>query len=148
MVGCILTGHGTFAEGLAGALEMVGGPQESFEAVPFHEDEAGTFGEKLAGAIAGMAASSDGVLVFCDLMGGTPFNQAMIASSVTPGVEVVTGTNLPMLLETLATRTVSSTLDELVECAVSAGRFGVDHKKLEVADEPEDDDLFGEEDGL
>ncbi len=148
MIGCILTGHGTFAEGLAGALEMVGGPQESFQAVPFHEDEAGTFGDKLAGAISDMAASSEGVLVLCDLMGGTPFNQAMIASAATPNVEVVTGANLPMLLETLATRMPESTLDELVECAVSAGRFGVDHKKLEVADDSDDDDLFGEEDGL
>lgn len=147
MVGCILTGHGTFAEGLGGALEMVGGPQESFEAVPFHEDEAGTFGEKLAGAIAQMAESCEGVLVFCDLMGGTPFNQAMIASSVTPNVEVVTGANLPMLLETLSTRMPGSTLDELVECAVAAGKMGVDHKKLEVADDS-DDDVFGEEDGL
>ncbi len=148
MIGCILTGHGTFAEGLAGALEMVGGPQESFEAIPFHEDEAGTFGERLADAIARMAGCSDGVLVFCDLMGGTPFNQAMIASATVPNVEVVTGTNLPMLLEALSSRMPGSTLDELVECAVAAGRFGVDHKKLEAADDSGDDDLFGEEDGL
>ena len=35
MVGCILTGHGTFAEGVGAALEMVGGPQEDFKAVTF-----------------------------------------------------------------------------------------------------------------
>lgn len=148
MVGCILTGHGTFAEGLSGALEMVGGPQESFEAVPFHEDEAATFGDKLAGAIAQMASACDGVLVFCDLMGGTPFNQAMMASATTPNVEVVTGANLPMLLETLSARTPGSTLDELAECAVAAGRFGVDRKKLELVEDSDEDDLFGEEDGL
>lgn len=148
MVGCILTGHGTFAEGLGGALEMVGGPQESFEAVPFHEDEAGTFGEKLASAISQMASAWDGVLVFCDLMGGTPFNQAMMASASISNVEVVTGANLPMLLEVLSVRTPASTLDELAECAVTAGRFGVDRKKLELAEDSDDDDLFGEEDGL
>lgn len=148
MVGCILTGHGTFAEGLGGALEMVGGPQEFFKAVSFHEDEAATFGDKLAGAISEMASACDGVVVFCDLMGGTPFNQAMMAAAAIPGVEVVTGTNLPMLLETLSTRMPDSTVDELVECALGAGKMGVDHKKLEVADDSDDDDLFGEEDGL
>ena len=147
MVGCILTGHGTFAEGVGGALEMVGGPQESFRSVSFHEDEAATFGDKLAAAISEMSATCDGVIVFCDLMGGTPFNQAMMAAAATPGVEVVTGTTLPMLLETLSTRMPDSTVDELVECALAAGKMGVDHKKLEVADDS-DDDPFGEEDGL
>lgn len=148
MVGCILTGHGTFAEGLGGALEMVGGPQEFFQAVSFHEDEAATFGDKLAGAISEMLSACDGVVVFCDLMGGTPFNQAMMAASVTPGVEVVTGTNLPMLLETLSTRMPDSTVEELVECALASGKMGVDHKKLEIADDSDDDGLLGEEDGL
>ena len=41
MIGCILTGHGSFADGLGGALEMVGGPQQCFETVTFYEDEAG-----------------------------------------------------------------------------------------------------------
>ena len=43
MVGCILTGHGTFAEGVGAALEMVGGPQEDFAVVTFLEDEAAEF---------------------------------------------------------------------------------------------------------
>ena len=59
MVGCILTGHGTFAEGVGGALEMVGGPQESFRSVSFHEDEAATFGDKLAAADAGFTTAYD-----------------------------------------------------------------------------------------
>ena len=31
MIGCILTGHGSFATGLGGALEMIAGQQENFE---------------------------------------------------------------------------------------------------------------------
>ena len=146
MIGCILTGHGSFADGLGGALEMVGGPQQCFETVTFYEDEAADFPQKIADAIASQAAACDGVLVFCDLMGGTPFNQAMINAATTPGVEVVTGANLPMLLETLSCRMPESTLEELVDCAVQAGRMGVDHRKLEAEDDSEDD--FSEEDGL
>ena len=52
MIGCILTGHGSFADGLGGALEMVGGPQQCFETVTFYEDEAAEFPQKIADAIA------------------------------------------------------------------------------------------------
>lgn len=144
MVGCILTGHGSFADGLAGALEMVGGPQTDFVPVTFYESEAAEFSQKVADAISSMASSCDGVLVFCDLMGGTPFNQTMLNAATIPGVEVVTGANLPMLLETLSCRTESSTLDELVECALTAGKMGVDHRVLDASTDTDED----EEDGL
>ena len=55
MVGCILTGHGIFAEGVGAALEMVGGPQQDFAVVTFLEDEAGEYPAKISGAIAEMA---------------------------------------------------------------------------------------------
>ena len=142
--GCILTGHGSFADGLAGALEMVGGPQTDFVPVTFYESEAAEFSQKVADAISSMASSCDGILVFCDLMGGTPFNQAMMNAATIPGVEVVTGANLPMLLETLSCRTESSTLDELVECALTAGKMGVDHRVLDASTDTDED----EEDGL
>ena len=147
MIGFILTGHGEFAPGLASALELVAGRQEGFKVVPFDVDKAADYPELIHSEIAAMREQTDGVVVFCDLLGGTPFNQAMMAAATTPGVEVVTGTNLPMLLETLSTRMPDSTVDELVECALAAGKMGVDHKKLEVADDS-DDDPFGEEDGL
>lgn len=51
-----------------------------------------------------------------------------------------------MLLETLSCRMPESTLEVLVDCAVQAGRMGVDHRKLEAEDDSEDD--FSEEDGL
>ncbi len=47
MVGCIITGHGDFAQGLMSALEMIAGPQNATQAVIFHEDEAATFGVRL-----------------------------------------------------------------------------------------------------
>ena len=80
MIGFILTGHGHFSNGLKSALDMIAGPQQAFEIVPFEEGEAGAYADKLHDAIKAMRDQTDGVLVFCDLMGGTPFNQSMIAS--------------------------------------------------------------------
>ena len=126
MVGCILTGHGVFAEGVGAALEMVGGPQQDFAKVTFLEDEAGEFPAKISGAIAEMAEKCGEVVVFCDLMGGTPFNQAMMA----------------MLLECMSMRTDSTTAEELCQTAVEIGQMGIAAPVLETAaaDEPEDGD--------
>ena len=136
MVGCVLTGHGTFANGLADALKMIAGEQEAFVPVPFIEAGAATISDLLD--------TTDGVLVFCDLLGGTPFNQAMIIAQSYSNVEVVTGTNLPMLLETLGSRMADTSLEELVDTAVLAGSQGVVHKRLELEVEPEDD-IFGDD---
>ena len=89
-----------------------------------------------------MRAQSDGVLVFCDLMGGTPFNQSMMITGAVDNVSVVAGTNLPMLIDLVMARTDSSTLDELVEEAVAMGKEGVCHMTLEtgVSDDEDDDD--------
>ena len=142
MVGFILTGHGHFANGLKSALDMVAGDQEAFEIVPFEGSQAATYGDDLRAAIVSMRENTDGVLVFVDLLGGTPFNQAMMISADVPDVQVVTGTNLPMLIELMLTR-ASMTLDQLVESAISVGQAGIAHMDLPSADDSSDDDGEG-----
>lgn len=144
MVGFILTGHGHFANGLKSALDMVAGDQEAFEIVPFEGSQAATYGEDLRAAITKMRGETDGVLVFVDLLGGTPFNQAMMISADVDNVEIVAGTNLPMLIELMLTR-ANLSLDELVANAVTVGQAGVVHMELPSAS---NDDDFSDEDGL
>lgn len=151
MIGCILTGHGTFANGLADALSMIAGDQDYFIPVPFIEAGAASYPETLASTISDLLDQTDGVLIFCDLLGGTPFNQAMMLSQNYNNVEVVTGTNLPMLLETLSLRLASTTLTDLLQTALESGVAGVSHKTLElpVVVEPAlDDDSSFENDGI
>ena len=103
MIGFVLTGHGQFATGLKSAVDMVAGEQPNFEVVPFLGSEAVTFGDDLRTCIAKMRQACDGVLVFVDLLGGTPFNQAIPMTTELDNVTVVTGTNLPMLVELVMT---------------------------------------------
>ena len=150
MIGCILTGHGTFANGLADALSMIAGDQDYFIPVPFIEAGAASYPETLASTISDLLDQTDGVLIFCDLLGGTPFNQAMMLSQ-NYNVEVVTGTNLPMLLETLSLRLASTTLTDLLQTALESGIAGVSHKTLElpaVVEPALDDDSSFENDGI
>lgn len=142
MVGFVLTGHGDFATGVASALEMIAGPQDHFEVVPFHEGEESEFPGKLTEALERASADGNGAIAFCDLLGGTPFNQTMVLSAeMGANVEVVAGVNLPLLLEVVAERTEASTVDELLATALEAGKTGVIHPMLDV-DEPD-----GEDDG-
>lgn len=130
MIGFILTGHGQFSNGLASAIEMVAGDQPAFKIVPFEGSHAAEYGDELRAAITGMRAECDGVLVFVDLLGGTPFNQTMMISQDVDNVEIVTGTNLPMLIELLLTRGSGSSLSDLAEQAVTVGQTGITHQSL------------------
>lgn len=142
MIGFLLTGHGEFAPGLASALELVAGKQEAFKVVPFDVEKAAEYPELLHTEIEQLREETDAVLVFVDLLGGTPFNQAMINTQSISDVNVVTGTNLPMLIETLFTRNsdASATLDSLTECALAAGQNGVVTRKLDAVASDEDDE--------
>ena len=145
MIGFILTGHGHFSTGLKSALDMIAGPQEAFEIVAFTEEEAGAYGDTLRAAVKAMREKTDGVLIFCDLMGGTPFNQSMMITAEQDNISVVAGTNLPMLIELLLTRGAGSSLNELADQAVSVGQMGIVHKALEAAPVDDEDD---DEDGI
>ena len=140
MIGFILTGHGHFSTGLKSALDMIAGPQEAFEIVTFTEDAAGAYGENLRAAVKAMREKTDGVLIFCDLMGGTPFNQSMMITAEQDNISVVAGTNLPMLIDIVMARTDTSTLAELVDEAVTVGKEGVCTMSLDSAAADDDDE--------
>ena len=121
MIGFILTGHAQFSNGLASAIDMVAGDQPAFQIVPFDGAQAATYGDDLRGAISAMR------------------EETMMISQDIADVEVVTGTNLPMLIELLLTRGAGSTLAELADQAVAVGQAGIVHKKLEAAPAEGDD---------
>ncbi|OUN47631.1 PTS fructose transporter subunit IIA [Collinsella sp. An7] len=144
MIGFILTGHGHFSNGLKSAIDMVAGEQPAFEIVPFEGDKAGEYADTLRAVITKMAGECEGVLVFVDLLGGTPFNQSMLVSADVDNMAVVAGTNLPMLVELIMTRSFGDpTLGELVEKAVQVGKDGVTTMTLgaAAADDDEDDEM-------
>ncbi|MCP2246896.1 PTS sugar transporter subunit IIA [Lentzea aerocolonigenes] len=114
----VLAGHGALPSGVAGAAELVLGPQSRLavcELGPAEDPD--SYGERLA-ALTGDAA----VLVLVDLPGGTPANRAKLLAARREGMRIVTGLNLPMVLEVLVR---NGDVDELAGRALSAGRDGV-----------------------
>lgn len=145
MIGCIITGHGEFAPGLTKALAMIAGDQEHFEVRAFQDGDAlDAYETSLKEAIEALLTKTDGVLIFTDLLGGTPFRTAMSASVDFENVEVVTGTNLPMLIESSMLRHVESDAAALAKKAVEVGMSGLQHVVLDLSEEPDDwDDSEG-----
>lgn len=124
LVGLVVAGHGEFATGLASAVEVIIGPQPAFRAVALAEhDSPERFQVYLVAAVEDVDRGA-GVLVLTDLPGATPFSAAARVAHERPGVEVVSGANLPMLLEALTQRD-GQTLAATTTTAADAGALGI-----------------------
>ena len=130
MIGLLLTGHDQFAGGLLSAINMVAGSQPHIKVLSFEDRHAATYPAKLNAAIGSLRAESNGVIVLTDFMGGTPWNQAMIATQDYSDVAVIAGANVPMLLDTLDYLESDYTLDDMVEELIAAGKDGVMYRHL------------------
>lgn len=104
MISIILTGHGSFAEGLYSAAKLITGQTDSLFCVTFPEsDSTEDLQKKLRAAI----ESAEGeILVLADMVGGSPFKEAVVLRAAMPErrIEVVSGTNLPMVIAALLER--------------------------------------------
>ncbi|MFW0764537.1 PTS galactosamine/N-acetylgalactosamine transporter subunit IIA [Trabulsiella odontotermitis] len=99
MIGIILCGHGGFASGLEKAMKQILGSQPQFIAVDFPETSStALLTSQLEGAM-GDLDPNEQIVFLTDLLGGTPFRVASTLAMQRPGCEVITGTNLQLLLE-------------------------------------------------
>jgi PTS system mannose-specific IIA component len=118
MTGLVLVTHAGLAGALKDSAEMIVGTVEACATVEVAS------GEPADGIMARVVAavesvSADGAIIMTDLFGGTPSNMAM--SFLQEGrVEVLTGVNLPMIMEFCSKRERMP----LVELAVELQRCG------------------------
>lgn len=126
MVGIVLASHGEFAKGIKQSGSMVFGDQENVAAVTLMPSEGPEdFKKKLQDAIATFD-DQDEVLFLVDLWGGTPFNQCSgLAADGHDSWAIVTGLNLPMLIEAYTGRLSMGTAHEIATNIFIEGRRGV-----------------------
>lgn len=121
LTGILLISHGGYAKGLAEAAGMVFGKIENLVVLCFDEEsDPDSFGERIHEVVNSFPA---GCLVMVDLLGGTPFNQLVLANPER-NFSAVCGVNLNMLLEVLVSRE-AATAEVLAKKAVTAGREGI-----------------------
>ena len=116
--------HGHTSEQMIKTAEMIVGSQENVGFVNFvpgenTEDLTKKYEEELS-----KLDCSQGVLVMVDIFGGSPFNAIGTLAYNDDSMEVITGVNVPMLLETLLLRE-SLDLKGLLDHAKTAGINGI-----------------------
>ncbi|NRN28112.1 PTS mannose transporter subunit IIAB [Photorhabdus heterorhabditis] len=123
--------HGAAAEQLLRTVEMLIGEQENVSYIDFVPGEnADTLFEKYNSKLAKLSTDK-GVLFFVDTWGGSPFNAANRIAVDKENYEIITGVNVPMLVEAFMCRDDDPSLEELVSVALETGKEGIRALKTE-----------------
>lgn len=126
MVTIIVAAHGESAPALLATARMILGNTENAHPVTFVPGEGPEqLIEKYEGIISQVEQGSE-TLILVDLFGGSPYNAAARLAAENSSIDVVSGVNVPMLIETIsAANRKSATLASLVKKATTAGTKGV-----------------------
>jgi len=120
LVGIVVVSHGDMAEGMIDAARMIVGSMESVTTVSLKESDAV---EDLMGRIEialNEVEQGEGALILVDAFGASPFNASARLAMERKNVEVISGMNLPMLLE-LAVQREGQDLAAVIQIALEAG---------------------------
>lgn len=123
MVALLIAAHGEMAPALLASAEMIAGPSDQVKAITFTTSEGPD--DLLAKYEEAYRELGPDVLFLVDLFGGSPFNAAARFAAAHPGTDVVTGVNLPMLVEVLMSRALLDDVPALVRQARTAGTSAV-----------------------
>lgn len=129
----IITGHGKFGYGLKSSLNIIVGENDSIRFVDFTEEKSP---ESLKEEIKrNLKETNDKVYIFTDLLGGTPFKVSSELALENSNIEVLCGTNLPMLVE--VSMMISLGLDIDIDSIKDAGINNIrpQVKKVEVLED-------------
>lgn len=124
----LVVSHEGMASGLVKAVRMIIGPQEQLFWLELTE-EGGVlpFAAELEARLNSWQKSGQSGLLFTDLLGGTPMNQAMAVTTkldLTKKVKIISGYNLAIVLEALSIEDTSFEnvdINQLLE----AGKQGI-----------------------
>lgn len=122
MLGIIICTHANLASGLYDSVQMICGKQVDFDVVGFAEGEDML---SLSGNLQKIAeryeAQKQPYVVLVDIFGATPFNASAAGLSVY-NTSIMTGVNLPMLLELVMARENFDDYDACLENALESAK--------------------------
>nr|WP_300326163.1 PTS sugar transporter subunit IIA [uncultured Anaerostipes sp.] len=123
MVGLIVATHGNTGLELVKSAEMFSGPLDHCKTWALNPGDDIEDGEKILEEYVDQLDEGDGVLIMTDLFGGTPSNLTL-KISMRKNVGILTGVNLPMLIQFVSERE-TQTLDQLVKECMETGQSGI-----------------------
>lgn len=129
MIGIIVVGHIHFASGLRSAVEAIAGEQKQMAYIDF---TAAMSTEQLELQIRQQLTAleaAEGSIIFTDIAGGSPCNRAMAVMASFPRVSIISGSNLPMIVNAALERD-GLTLDQLTRLIIETGKASINAMTL------------------
>lgn len=121
----LLISHGGFANGLLSSYEMIAGRNKNITAISLTDDGIGDFSANLQYYLA--KNNDENILILCDVKGGSPFNQAYQQYLTNPNkIRIITGMNLPMLIEIGLNMLDEENLDHLFDLGIKTGIISIE----------------------
>ncbi|AQM58911.1 PTS sugar transporter subunit IIA [Clostridium baratii] len=121
----LVVSHSTLAKGFNEAVNMILGSEINY--LGLDDDGVEIFHKRLKEKIEAIKDKNKKVLILADLFGGTPFNKALYEASSDSEVKVISGINLPMLIEAIMRE--KSNIDEvaleIVESTKDSIKIGI-----------------------
>lgn len=127
MIQIVIATHGSLSEGLKNAIELIMGESENMHTFSLYQNTGiEVFGTSMLKKIEAIK-TDDGIIVFTDLFGASPYNQATLKMKNIQDVNyrIISGVNLPMVIECLTLCRMGVALDDLWKQVVDAGREGI-----------------------
>lgn len=136
MIGIILTGHGKISSGIKSSVDLVMGSVDKLEYYDFTQDITPEVLEsKISEGIDKL--NEDGVLILTDIAGGTPFKLASVLSLNKANVKVVSGMNLPMVLEVISEREYSD-IEKIYDFSIEVGKSEIQGFEVKIKEQNND----------
>lgn len=138
MIGILLISHGNMASGISSSLKMFFGSEiPQLETLCLSENtNPDTFGEEIGKKIRQLD-TGDGVVIFADLIGGTPCNQAF--RYISSKVVLIGGMNLPVIMEFLGQRMNDIDINTFdFNSLLDTGRSSLNKCELIISDDDEE----------
>ncbi|MDQ0412321.1 PTS sugar transporter subunit IIA [Mesobacillus stamsii] len=127
MIGIIIATHGKMSDGIIDAAELIIGSTDKIETLNLYQgDDVQDLNKQMLEAIK-RVDQNEGILLFTDLFGASPYNQATLAIHSLPvekqeQIFVLTGVNLPMVLEAINQRMIGTSIHETVTAVQNSGQ--------------------------
>lgn len=135
----ILISHGKFASGLLAAIEIILGKRDNVYAIDMYVDDQ-TLEEKVNYIFSIPNVTEDNTIILTDIFGGS-VNQKVIKMFDLEKIKVITGMNLPLVLE-LLTLSDNQVNDDKLRSIVTDTRNQVEYVNDLISNQTFDDDFF------
>ena len=133
MIGILILTHGDFCQGIRDGSEMIVGSQSDIETLSLTEEGIDIFHQKVIKVMDEFREKYTYVIVLTDFKNATPYNEAYryILSKNDNKFFLITGVNLPLLVELLIKRSNVNDIEVLIQDLIDVGKSAIEFSQCD-----------------